>query len=237
MSMEIWNKVKRPPKEALKQIKGGRLSGMTDISPQWRYQAMTEVFGVCGVGWKYEIQKLWTEPGYDGQVMAFAMVGLYIKTDGAWSDAIPGIGGSALIAKEKNGLYSSDEAYKMAVTDALSVAMKQIGVAADIYMGMWDGSKYREAPKEQESKAPVKAALKGVQINEEDQAFLRELAAEIVHMVESEDNQSGAFDRLEGAMLDDEQKLYLWDVLQPNSKTRSAIKKEGEWRRNQPKEQ
>ena len=41
---EIWNKVARPPKTALKQIKGGRLSGMTDISPQWRYEVLTEQF-------------------------------------------------------------------------------------------------------------------------------------------------------------------------------------------------
>ena len=32
----------------------------------------------------------------------------------------------------------------MAITDALSVAMKMIGVAADIYAGRWDGSRYNE---------------------------------------------------------------------------------------------
>ena len=31
----------------------------------------------------------------------------------------------------------------MATTDALSVAMKQLGVAADIYLGMWDGRSYK----------------------------------------------------------------------------------------------
>ncbi|MHA1280854.1 MAG: hypothetical protein ACTSQ8_27265, partial [Candidatus Helarchaeota archaeon] len=40
--------------------------------------------------------------------------------------------------------YSNDEAYKMALTDALSVAMGRIGIAADIYMGKWDGSKYSD---------------------------------------------------------------------------------------------
>ena len=51
-----------------------------------------------------------------------------------------------LIAKEKAGLYTSDEAYKMAVTDALSVALKALGVAADIYLGNFDGSKYKTPP-------------------------------------------------------------------------------------------
>jgi hypothetical protein len=33
-------------------------------------------------------------------------------------------------------MYNSDEAEKMAMTDALSVAMKAIGVAGDIYLGI-----------------------------------------------------------------------------------------------------
>ena len=144
-NMRIWNAVKRPPKEALKSITGGRLSGMTDIKPQWRYQAMTELFGPCGDGWKYTIDRLWTEPGNEGQVMAFAQVSLYVaRNAGAWSDAIPGVGGSMLVTKEKAGLHTSDEGYKMAITDALSTAMKILGVGADIYSGMWDGSKYKE---------------------------------------------------------------------------------------------
>jgi len=154
-NMEIWNKVKRPPETALKKIMGGRLKGFTDVNPQWRYQIMVETFGPCGIGWRYEISKLWNEPGSDGQVFAFALVNLFITdSDGVWCEAIPGIGGSMLIAKEKAGTYSSDEAYKMAVTDALSVAMKMIGVAADIYAGLFDGSKYCEIKVEKE-KPPV----------------------------------------------------------------------------------
>jgi len=49
-----------------------------------------------------------------------------------------------LVTKESKGLHSSDEGFKMAVTDALSTAMKLLGVGADIYSGMWDGTKYKE---------------------------------------------------------------------------------------------
>ena len=148
-NMKIWDNVKSVPKEHLKTIEGGRLKGMTDIKPQWRYQVMTEQFGPCGVGWKYEIKNLWKEEGAGGQVFAFAEVLVYIKNspDPMWSEPIPGIGGSMLIAKESAGLYSSDEAFKMAVTDALSVALKMLGVGADVYMGMAD-SKY-EKPERQ----------------------------------------------------------------------------------------
>jgi len=143
-NIKIWNAVKQPPPTALKPIMAGRLKGKSDVNPVWRYQALTELFGPCGIGWKYEIVRLWNEPGDNGQVFAFATVNLYIQTNSMWSEPIPGIGGSMLIANERSGPYSSDEAYKMAVTDALSVACKMIGVAADVYAGKWDGSKYAQ---------------------------------------------------------------------------------------------
>jgi hypothetical protein len=104
---------------------------------------MNEVFGVCGEGWDFSIDRLWTEPGSDGQVFAFAQISLRYD-DEEESAPIPGIGGSMLIAKEREGLHNNDESFKMAITDALSSAMKMIGVAEDVYMGTWTGSKYVE---------------------------------------------------------------------------------------------
>jgi hypothetical protein len=153
-NMKLWNSVSQPPKHALKQIGGGRLKGMTDINPQWRLQAMTEAFGQIGVGWYYEIVRMWTENGASGEVMVFVHANLYTlaefnctTNEKTWSMPITGIGGSTIIAKEQGGLHANDEGYKMALTDALGVAMKQLGVAADIYVGLWDGSKYREIEK------------------------------------------------------------------------------------------
>ncbi|WP_333664734.1 hypothetical protein [Desulfobacter postgatei] len=144
--MDFWNKAKQPPKEALRQIGAGRLKGKSDINPQWRIQVMTEHFGMCGIGWRYEIKKLWTLPGTNDQVFAFADIDLFVKDNGEWSAPIPGHGGSMLLVQEKNGIHNNDEAFKMAVTDALSTAMKAIGVAADIYLGRWDGTQYHEEP-------------------------------------------------------------------------------------------
>lgn len=176
-NMKHWNALKQPPKWALREIKAGRLKGKTDISPQWRYQVMTERFGPCGTGWKYDIKRVWSEPGNNDQVFAFAEVHLYIK-NGEWSDPIPGIGGSMLVEKETKGLHASDEGYKMAVTDALSVAMKMIGVAADVYMGLWDGSKYltREAPKEK-PKQTFEESIKPLQDKCDEDDFLALLGA------------------------------------------------------------
>ena len=49
-NLKLWEAVKQPPASALKPIGGGRLKGMTDIKPQWRYLVMTEQFGPCGFG-------------------------------------------------------------------------------------------------------------------------------------------------------------------------------------------
>ena len=117
-NLDIYNKVKEVPSNAKKLIGAGRLKGMTDISPSWRIFKLTELFGACGIGWKYTIENQWLEEGAEGNVCAFCNINLYIMVDGIWSDPIPGTGGSAFIAKESKGLYTSDEAHKMALTDA-----------------------------------------------------------------------------------------------------------------------
>ena len=144
-AIRIYESLARPPKDALREIQAGRLKGKPDINPQWRYKAMTERFGLVGIGWKYEIQKLWTEQGAKDEKLAFAQVVVMIKDGEAWSEPIVGIGGSKLIAIEKSVPVSNDEGYKMVVTDAFSTALKMLGVAADIYAGRWDGSKYKES--------------------------------------------------------------------------------------------
>lgn len=142
-NMSVYNKVRSVPDSALKTIGAGRLKGMSDINPMWRIQALTETFGVCGFGWKYEVVKQWTET-FGSEIKGFCNINLYVKIDGEWSEPIPGTGGSSFVTMERNGAYVNDEVYKMALTDALSVAMKSLGVAADIYFakGADLGTKY-----------------------------------------------------------------------------------------------
>jgi len=141
-NLKLYEQFRAVPDNAKKPISAGRLKGMTDISPMWRIKSLTEEFGACGFGWKYTLDKQWVEVGADGAVMAFCNISLYIKQDGVWSDGIPGTGGASLVAKESKGLYSDDEAFKKALTDALSVACKALGMGADVY---WDkDSKYSD---------------------------------------------------------------------------------------------
>lgn len=141
LNMRIYNQVRAVPEEAKREIAAGRLKGKTDINPMWRIKALTEQFGICGIGWKYVITGKRLEAGADGEMSAFVDIDLFIKIGGEWSEAIPGTGGSAFVAKERNGLYTSDECFKMALTDAISVACKALGFGADVYWQA-DATKY-----------------------------------------------------------------------------------------------
>lgn len=151
-NMEIYSKVRAVPDSARKTINAGRLKGMTDINPQWRIRVLTETFGPCGFGWKAEPVNKWLEPAPNGEIAAFCDILLYIKVDGEWSEGIPGTGGSMFVAEEKSGPHVNDEAYKMAMTDAISVAAKMLGVGADVYWAT-DATKYTN--REEPAPAPV----------------------------------------------------------------------------------
>lgn len=145
-NLEIYEACRAVPNEAKKPITGGRLNGKTDINPMWRIKKLTETFGPCGIGWWYEISGQWLERYDNGEIAAFCDIQLYYKWGNEVSKPIPGTGGSMFAVKEKNGIYVDDEAYKKALTDAISVACKAIGIGADVYWGA-DASKY-DKPKE-----------------------------------------------------------------------------------------
>lgn len=163
-NLKIYNAVRVVPTEAKRSITGGRLKGKTEINPMWRIKILTDQFGPCGIGWYYEVTKQWLEPS-GNEVAAFVNINLYIKVAGEWSKPIPGVGGSMFVENQKSGVYVSDECYKMATTDAISVACKQLGIGADVYWEA-DKTKYTDPsqPTENDRKRlePVFAELKRI---------------------------------------------------------------------------
>lgn len=156
---ELWGNVTHPPKEALSPIQGGRLSGKSNINPQWKIKAMTERYGLCGTGWKYEEIKEERQiipSEKTGEVMLFMKVAVYTNDGNRWSDPVYGWGGDFIFTKERNGIYANDEAFKMCLTDALGNALKNLGVASAIYEGQFDTkyNRYKEKPKNKSIKPP-----------------------------------------------------------------------------------
>lgn len=146
-NMRIYEAMRSTPNDAKKPIKGGRLKGMTDVNPMFRIKKLTEVYGPAGVGWYTDILDKRTQNGANGEVMCFMDLNLYVKDplEQTWSKPIFGTGGSTLVQKESSGLFANDEGWKMAYTDALSVACKALGMCADVYWEA-DRTKYTTPP-------------------------------------------------------------------------------------------
>lgn len=160
-NLKFYNMGREVPECALKQISAGRLKGMSDINPMWRIKKLTEMFGPCGIGWWYDItdKRLEHDP-LSKQTAAFVDIKLYYidPDNGAASHGIPGTGGASFVAQERNGAYMSDECYKMALTDAISVAAKALGIGADVYFAR-DDTKYKPKPPVQHDVRPKEEML------------------------------------------------------------------------------
>lgn len=153
--LDIYEAGRAVPPEAQKSFNNGRFSG-TDINPMWRIKKLTEMFGACGVGWYYDVVSERAEE-HGGMTIAVVDLNLYIKVDGEWSKPIYGTGGNTIVTAKG---AVSDEGYKMALTDALSVACKALGIGADVYFSK-DKTKYTakppQLPKQETPPPPPKA--------------------------------------------------------------------------------
>ncbi len=143
--MKLFRECMTTPDNAQKTIKGGRISGFTDINPMWRIKKLTEMFGACGDGWKIDIDDIKFNDGCDGQIAVLCRCSLQYKLEnGEWSAPLIGYGGNMFVVKERNGLYTDDEAVKKAVSDAIGSSCKLLGMSADIYYekGFGERTKY-----------------------------------------------------------------------------------------------
>ena len=144
-NLELYNGWREVPQNAQKTITGGNLNGKTDINPMWRIKVLTDKFGPVGFGWYTKITEHWSDTetiGGNLERVAWVRLELYIKQGGEWSAPIEGVGGSKYAGKGR-GSELNDEAFKMAETDALSVACKKLGIGADIYWA-GDNTKYTQ---------------------------------------------------------------------------------------------
>jgi len=139
---ELWDKLgKTDPKHTKSFKRAGGFSG-TAIKPMFSYRRMTEEFGPCGIGWGINAPAFEVVAGPEGEVLVFCTVSIWHENR---DQIVFGVGGDKAVGKNKYGLASDDEAFKKAFTDAITNAMKLIGVGADVHMGMFDDNKYVNA--------------------------------------------------------------------------------------------
>lgn len=168
----IWDRLGKTDPAHVKGFKrAGGFSG-TAIKPMWSFRRMTEEFGACGKGWGINEPSFQTVPGVEGEVLVYCTVSVW---HGQRENTVFGVGGDKAVTKNKYGLASDDEAFKKAFTDAITNALKLIGVGADVHMGLFDDSKYVNAMRDEFSaprpRQEMQAAVRG-DISEDEAGFI-----------------------------------------------------------------
>lgn len=163
-NMRIWDVLgKTDPRHTKKFTRSGGFSG-TAVKPMWANKQMTELFGPCGIGWGQTEPQFQVVPALD-EILVYCTVGLWYFFEDAKHGPIYGVGGDKVLVKHSKGLQTDDEAFKKAYTDALGNAMKFVGVAADVHMGLFDDNKYVQSM--------------GAEFAEEDKAKEESVRAEV----------------------------------------------------------
>lgn len=143
---KLWDTLgKTDPAHTKGFTRGGGFKG-TAIKPMWSYRRMTEEFGPCGTGWGIEAPQFQVLDGAEDEKLVFCTVTVWY---GPERSQLVGVGGDKAVGKNKYGLASDDEAFKKAFTDAVTNALKMIGVGADVHMGMFDDNKYVNTMREE----------------------------------------------------------------------------------------
>jgi len=143
--LALWNRLYKTPKEHLKPFtRAGGFKG-TSIKPMYAIMRATEEFGPCGQGWGWDVHETRVDEG-----MVFCLVSVWYKIDGERCQTGAQWGGTQMRDHRGN---SSDECFKMSITDAVTKCLTYIGIGADVHMGQHDGDKY-QAPTAAPGPAP-----------------------------------------------------------------------------------
>lgn len=140
-NLKVWDQLSHTDPKYTKAFNRGGFKG-TATNPTWQLKRLTEVYGPAGKGWYYDDVKTAIHESGQGHILVYLSLNLYVNNNGEWSKPIRGVGGDFIVNIFSNGPKADDEAFKKAETDALGNAMKKLGLAADVHMGLFDDNKY-----------------------------------------------------------------------------------------------
>ncbi|MCO5159668.1 MAG: hypothetical protein M9939_00910 [Mesorhizobium sp.] len=172
---KIWDILGRTdPAHTRAFSRSGGFKG-TAIKPIWSFRRMTEEFGPCGVGWGVGEPVFQVVPAGE-EILVYCTAKVWFKHDDNHSQHIYGVGGDKVVGKNKYGLNTDDEAFKKAFTDAVTNALKLIGVGADVHMGLFEDNKYVREMTDEFSDAPPPKSSAALKREGGWEEFRRELA-------------------------------------------------------------
>ena len=160
-NLAIWSSVdKTDPKYTKEFNRGGGFKG-TATNATYLARRATEMFGPMGIGWGVDvIDEAYVngQPLFDGDgnVLCHAVIHkVRAKLWYTWGDKrgeITHFGHTDFIGKNKNGIFTDEEAPKKSLTDAMTKCLSLLGFASDVHLGMFDDSKYVASRRQEEEK-------------------------------------------------------------------------------------
>ena len=153
MNTAIWDKVsKTDPSVTKTSNQGGRQQ--TSIDGYWMIKKATEVFGMVGIGWGWDvIEERWDDGALipikqdDGSTRLeqskthTIKLKLWFIHDGKRGE-VTQYGHTQAIYKSKWGVSDDGEAPKKSLMDAIKKSLSMLGFCSDIFMGMFEDQDY-----------------------------------------------------------------------------------------------
>lgn len=140
-NLSIWERFADIDPKFTKAITGKAYKG-TSPNPQYVIRCLTEIFGPVGQGFGWEVVREDFTP-LGSEVLHWCRISFW-HTDRA--NTFDSYGQTKAMYPTSSGKIMVDEdAPKKSLTDAIIKAASHIGIAANIFLGRWDDSKYVEA--------------------------------------------------------------------------------------------
>ena len=226
---ELWNRAFTTDPRAVKPITGKQYKGNSP-KPYWIVERLTDEFGPCGIGWGFKIVNERFERFTETESLHVAVVRLWYVLDGKTGE-FEQVGQTRSTYTTAGGKFMVDEdAPKKSVTDALVKCASYLGFAGDIFSGMWDDSKYVQWAGEEWDRRYEAANQEPEPAVIPRQSELDELAAYLIECHESGKDLPAIEawyqpkNWSEDNATEQDERTYVWGLLKPHSKLRSAIK-------------
>jgi hypothetical protein len=144
----LWRINEQTDPAHTKPVKLGR--SFTAIDPHYQVKRATETFGPVGIGWGWELyEEVITLQGKDGEVSLFKATVTIWYRDPHHPEEKRKCGPVVGMNMISTGGRVDEDAGKKAVTDALTKGLSYLGFSADVFMGLYDDSRYVDTLRKQ----------------------------------------------------------------------------------------
>ena len=148
VTLALWNAVEKTNPYYTKQFsRGGGFKG-TAINAIYLIKKATEQWGPMGQKWGVRIideKVMKGAPVLNGDGIEIAKEQVHVVRVEVWGPngiCAPGFGQTTFVGRNKNGMFTDEEAPKKSLTDAVSKALSWLGFSADVHLGLFDDNKY-----------------------------------------------------------------------------------------------